>query len=128
MTTSTEESLYKRLEGCDAIAAVTDDLVERVMSDPLIGDYCKGDSNDTKRRDRQLVVDFMCETAGGPVFYTGREMKTSHDGLDINESNWQVLMRHAVAVLDKFEVPEQEKGEVLSFFDSLKGDIVEKEW
>ena len=127
MTTPTEESLYKRLGGYDAIAAVTDDFLERVMSDPQIGGYWKGDSNDTKRRDRQLVVDFLCEATGGPVFYTGRDMLTSHEGLGISESDWQVLTRHAVATLDKFEVPEKEKGEVLSFFESLKGDIVEKE-
>jgi len=127
MTTPTEESLYKRLGGYDAIAAVTDDFLERVMGDPQIGGYWKGDSNDTKRRDRQLVVDFICEAAGGPVYYTGRDMRTSHDGLGISESEWQVLMRHAIASLDRFEVPEKEKGEVLSFLDSLKGDIVEKE-
>ncbi len=127
MTDSSEKSLYERLGGYDAIAAVTDDFLERLMSDPVIGYYWAGDSNDTKRRDRQLIVDFMCEAAGGPVFYTGRDMKTSHDGLGISESQYDILMTHCQATLDKFEVPEREKGEVCSFLDGLRPDIQESQ-
>ena len=125
MTNSSEKSLSDRLGGYDAIAAVTDDFLERLMSDPDIGYYWAGDSTDTKRRDRQLIVEFMCEAAGGPAFYMGRDMKTSHSGLGISENDWKILMTHCVATLDKFEVPEIEKNEVCSFFDSLKAEIVE---
>ena len=120
-----EESLYTRLGGYDAIAAVTDEFLERLFSDPAIGYYWAGDSNDTKRRDRQLIVDFMCEAAGGPVFYTGRDMKISHQGLGINQPQYDVLMEHCVATLDKFDVPEREKGEVCDFLNGLRVDIVD---
>ncbi len=125
MTDQQEESLYTRLGGYDAIAAVTDEFLARLMSDPTIGYYWAGDSNDTKRRDRQLIVDFMCEAAGGPVFYTGRDMKTSHHGLGISEHEYDILMAHCVATLDKFEVPEMEKNEVCAFLDGLRVDIVD---
>ncbi len=127
MTDTSEKSLYERLGGYDAIAAVTDDFLERLMSDPVIGYYWAGDSHDTKRRDRQLIVDFMCEATGGPVFYTGRDMKTSHDGLGISEGQYDILMTHCQATLDKFEVPDREKGEVCSFLDSLRADIQDKQ-
>ena len=120
-----EESLYTRLGGYDAIAAVTDEFLERLFSDPTIGYYWAGDSNDTKRRDRQLIVDFMCEASGGPVFYTGRDMKISHEGLGISQQQYDVLMEHCVATLDKFEVPEKEKGEVCDFLNGLRVDIVD---
>ena len=128
MTTSTaaEESLYERLGGYDAICAATDDLLGRLQSDPQLKDYWKGASHDNRRKARQLVVDFMVEAAGGPAFYTGRDMKTSHAGMQISESDWQVLMRHAAATLDHFEVPAREEEEVLAFFTTLKGEIVEK--
>ncbi len=126
MTDSSEKSLYERLGGYDAIAAVTDDFLERLFSDPDIGYYWAGDSKDTKRRDRQLIVDFMCEAAGGPVYYTGRDMKISHEGLGISEGQYDILMTHCQATLDKFEVPEPERGEVCSFIDSLRVDIEEK--
>jgi hemoglobin len=110
-----EPSLYQRLGGYGAIAATVDDLLARLQSDPQLGGYWKGTSRDSHRRDRQLIVDFMVEAAGGPAFYTGRAMKTSHVGLGISEHDWQVFMRHAAATLDAFEVAAKEKGEVLAF-------------
>jgi hemoglobin len=119
------KSLYERLGGYDAIAAVTDDLLARLLNDPQLGGFWKGHSENSLRRDRQLVVNFMCEAAGGPVFYTGRDMLTSHKGLGISASDWEVFMRHAAASLEQFNVPATERGEVLAFLTSLKGDIVE---
>ena len=122
---SRERTLYERLGGYDAIAATVNELLDRLFVDPEIGVYWKGHSNDSKTRDRQLIVDFMCEAAGGPVLYRGRTMKVSHEGLGIDERDWEVFMGHTVATLDHFGVPQREKDEVLSFVTSLKGDIVE---
>jgi hemoglobin len=121
-----EKTLYERLGGYDAICAATDDLLGRLQSDPQLKDYWKGSSNDNRRKARQLVVDFMVEAAGGPAFYTGRDMKISHAGMGISENDWGVFMRHAGATLDHFGVPAREREEVLGFFTSLKGEIVEK--
>ena len=126
MQETTEQSLYHRLGGYDAIAAATDDLLERLMSDPQLADYWKGASNDNRRKARQLIVDFMTEAAGGPAFYPGRSMKVSHDGMHISESDWDVFMRHSKATLNHFEVAPRETEEVLAFFESLKGEIVER--
>lgn len=118
-------SLYARLGGYDAIAAVVDDLLPRLLSDPHVGVYWKGHSTDSKQRDRQLLVNYLCHVTGGPVVYTGRDMQTSHAGLGISESDWQVTAGHLITTLEQFHVPEQEKQEVLAFVASLKGDIVE---
>src|ERR1043165_3117647 len=56
----------------------------------------------------------------------GRPMKTAHAGLGITESDWQLTVKHLVASLDKFKVPEKEKQEFLALASSLKPDIVEK--
>ncbi len=126
MAETATKSLYERLGGYDAICAATDDLLGRLQSDPQLKDYWKGSSNDNRRKARQLVVDFMVEAAGGPAFYTGRDMKISHAGMGISENDWGVFMRHAGATLDHFGVPAREREEVLAFFTSLKGEIVEK--
>jgi hemoglobin len=120
-----QKSLYERLGGYDAIAAVVDDLLPRLLSDPQVGVYWKGRNNDTKKRDRQLLVDYLCQVAGGPVIYTGHDMKTAHAGLGISESDWQVTAGYLSATLEKLHVPAPEKQEVLTFVSSLKGDIVE---
>ena len=125
MAQGVAESLYHRLGGYDAIAAATDDLLERLQSDPRLRDYWKGASTNNQRRARQLIVDFMAEAAGGPAYYTGRDMKTSHVGMRIDEQDWEAFMRHAAATLDHFAVPSREKEEVLAFFASLKDEVVE---
>jgi hemoglobin len=126
MTTASEKSLYQRLGGYDAIAAATDDLLRRLTSDPEIGVYWRGHSTDSMKRDRQLIVDFLCQATGGPAIYRGRDMKTSHVGLNISERDWQIFVVHTVATLEKFQVPEKEKEEFLACAGSLKGDIVER--
>ena len=125
MAISAEKSLYERMGGYDAIAAATDDLLQRLTSDPDIGFYWRGHSTDSMKRDRQLIVDFLCEAIGGPVVYRGRDMKTSHEGLRITAKEWDIFVVHTVATLDKFNVPEQEKQEFLACAGSLMGDIVE---
>ena len=126
MATTPEKSLYERIGGYDAIAAATDELLKRLTSDPVIGVYWRGHSTDSMKRDRQLIVDFLCEAIGGPVIYRGRDMKTSHEGLRITERDWDIFVAHIVATLDHFSVPEQEKQEFLECAGSLKGEIVEE--
>jgi hemoglobin len=120
------DKLYKRLGGYDAIAAVSDDFIGRLAADKQLSRFLVGLSADSQKRLRQLVVDQLCEATGGPCIYIGRPMKTSHAGLGITESDWQLTVKHLVAALDKFNVPEKEKSELLAIASSLKADIVEK--
>lgn len=118
------QSLYHRLGGYDAIAAVTDDFVGRLSSDPQLKRFFTGLSVDSQKKLRQHVVDFLCNATGGPCLYLGRDMKTAHTGLGITEDDWAVTVKHLVATLDKFKVPEKEKSDVLGAISGLKGDIV----
>jgi hemoglobin len=120
-----EKSLYHRLGGYDAIAAFVDDLLPRLTADPQIGVYWKGKCKDSMKKDRQLVVDFLCAATGAPVNYLGRDMKTSHEGLGISENDWNVFVQHTVATLGDLGVAEKEKNEFLAAAASLKADIVE---
>lgn len=118
------DSLYKRLGGYDAIAAVTDDLLGRLVADPQLSRFFVGFNNESKTRIRQHFVDFLCKTTGGPCAYTGQDMKTAHAGINITEQDWLAAVRDLQATLDKFKVPDRERGEVLAAVSSLKGDIV----
>ena len=121
-----EKSLYQRIGGYDALAAVVDDFVGRLVTDKQFERFFVGHSDDSKKRIRQHILDQFCAATGGPCLYLGRDMKTSHAGLGITSAEWDAAAKHLVASLDKFKVPEKEKGEVLSFVVSLKKDIVEK--
>jgi hemoglobin len=123
-TLAKDPTLYERLGGYDAIAAVTDDFIGRLAADPQIGRFFKGHSTDSLKRIRGHVVDFLCVATGGPCTYMGRDVKTSHTGLGITEDDWNVSVKHLVATLDKFKAPEPERTQVLTAIAGLKGDIV----
>ena len=125
MTNTTRKSLYERLGGYDALAAAVDDLIPRLHTDPEIGAYWKGQNSQTKKRSRQLVLDFLVQALGGPAAYYGLDMKEAHHGLGINEADWSAMERHVLAVLDKFGIQGQEREEFLAAAGSLKGDIVQ---
>lgn len=76
------------------------------------------------RREKQLLIDFLCANSGGPLYDDGRDLLTTHRGMRISESDWTVFLGHAQKTLDQFEVPIAEQREVVEFVLSLKGDIV----
>jgi hemoglobin len=120
-----EQSLYTRLGGYDVIAAFVDNWLALVVPDVQLSGYFKGMSTDTKRKARQLIVDFIAERAGGPVNYTGRSMKVLHEGLGISTSDYAVLMQHAETAIDRLGVPPDARAGLLAFLEGLEGDTVE---
>lgn len=121
-----KKSLYSRLGGYDAIAAVVDDFIGRLVADKKLTKFFVGHSEDSLKKIRMHVIDQLCAAAGGPCVYIGRDMKTSHHGLGITSDDWDAAANHLVETLDKFKVPAAEKGELLAFVGTLKKDIVDK--
>ena len=124
--TPQEKSLYQRVGGYDALAAVVDDFIGRLVSDKQFEKFFSGFSTDSKKHIRQHLLDQLCVATGGPCVYMGRDMKTTHAGLGITEADWDAAVKHLTAAFDKFKVPKKEKDELLTLVSSLKKDIVEK--
>ena len=120
-----ENSLYERLGGYDAVTAVCDDVMVRVVSDAQLGRFYAHRGDDGRAREKQLLIDFICQAAGGPLCYRGRDMKLTHIGMRISDSDWEILIDHLKATLEKFNVPEKETKEVLGFVESTRADIAE---
>jgi len=121
-----EKSLYERLGGYDAIAAFVTDYIMRIRADPNFSRFGTSRGTDKKKRDPQLNIDYMCKISGGSNYYMGRDMKTTHAGLGITQAEWEANMRYMAEALDKYRVPEKERGEVLALVTHMKPEIVEK--
>jgi hemoglobin len=117
-------TLYQRLGGYDAIAAVTDDFIGRLASDAKLQKFFVGASDNSKARIRQLVVDQLCAATGGPCIYLGRDMKTVHKGLNITEADWQAAVNDFGATLAKFKVGAAEQRDLAAALATIKPDIV----
>src|SRR5262249_37365188 len=120
-----DKTLYERLGGYDAICAVANNLLPRLQADPQLARFWEHRGEDGLRREKQLLIDFLCQSAGGPLLYVGRDMKTSHKGMRINEDDWSAFLGHVKATLDEFQVAATEKEMVIAFVQSTKADIVE---
>jgi len=120
-----DKTLHERLGGYEAIAAVANNLLPRLQADSQLGRFWEHRSEDGIAREKQLLIDFLCSNAGGPMYYTGRDMKLSHEGMRISENDWSAFIGHVNATLDSFQVPQREHDEVVAFIQSTKADIVE---
>ncbi len=120
-----EKTLYERLGNYEGVTAFVNDLMPRVREDSQLGRFYQNRGDDGIEREQQLLIDYLCSNAGGPVYYTGRDMKLAHIGMKISESDWSVLMGHAGDTMEALNVPQQERDDVVAFVLSLKEDIVE---
>ena len=116
-----QKSLYDRLGGQPAITAVVDDFVGNVAADARINRFFA--RTDIPRLKR-LLVEQICQGTGGPCTYTGRDMKTAHAGMGITDAQFNALVEDLVKSLDKFKVPDKEKGELLGILGPMKPSIV----
>jgi hemoglobin len=115
------KSLYDRLGGLPAITAVVDEFVARTTSDPRIKErFFNTDADNLKK----LLVQFVCMATGGPCKYEGRDMSSTHAGMDLVDDEFNALVENLSGALDKFKVPEKEKGELLGALGPLKPQIV----
>lgn len=102
------------------------DYINRIRADSQFARYGSSRGTDKKSRDLQLNIDYMCQVTGGSNYYLGRDMKTTHAGLNISEGEWKASTRYMAEALDKYKVPPREKEEVLALVEKMKRDIVNK--
>jgi hemoglobin len=117
-------TLFERLGGLDAITAVVDSFVGRCAHDPRIN--AKFVRTDIPRL-KKMLIDQVCEAAGGPCTYTGRSMRETHDGMGVTAGEFDALVEDLVATLDEFNVPDAEKQELLGVLGPMRAEIVEVE-
>jgi hemoglobin len=118
----TDKTLYERLGGIDAIKAVVNEFAGRVVADDRVNK--KFAKSDVPRLTLHLV-EFVCVATQGPCEYTGKDMKSAHQNMKVTEGEFNALVEDLVGALDKFNVPEKEKNDLLSLLGPLKTQIVE---
>lgn len=135
-----EPSLYERLGGVFAIAAVVDHFSDAVVKNPLVGQGSKNPALDewsTKELDRLPGLEFMrtlwlCDVAGGPFSFSATKpgttplgLEEAHRALRISPDEFDEVAAELGRSLDQAGVPEREKGEVLAAFAAHKGEVTE---
>jgi len=122
-----ETSLYERLGGYDAVSAVVDDFAGKLFIDPVVGARFFGMSDDSREGFRQKNKNLVCAVTGGPCKVISRSAATTHGGLGIKASEFDIVAQHLVDTLNKFKVPQKEHNELMAIIGTLRPDIVEVE-
>lgn len=115
------KSLYQRLGGKPAIAAVVDDFVGNVAKDKRINRFF---ANTDIARLKRLLVEQICAATGGPCTYTGRDMKSAHKGMGVANRHFDALVEDLGKSLKKFKVPAREQKELVAILAPMRKDIV----
>jgi hemoglobin len=109
------------------VAQFVDTAFPRVAGHPQLRRLFQGHSQDSQMRQRQLIVDALCQAVGGPCAYTGRAMKSVHSGLGITDTDWTVFIRILTGALEELKVGPPERKEFLDLLDQrFKAGVVEK--
>lgn len=116
------KTLYERLGGADGIARLVDDAVDAHLSNPIVKTRFANakDIEHAKRMSRE----FFCAGSGGPESYTGKDMLTTHKGMNISEQEFLAVVDDILGAMDKNKLGENEKKDVLAILYSLKGEII----
>jgi hemoglobin len=135
-----EQTLYERLGGVFAIAAVIDHFSEAVVKNPIVGQQSQNPALrewHTQNLGRLPGLKFMrtlwvCNVAGGPFQYTATEpgstllgLEEAHRRFHISPDEFDEVAAELGRTLDVVGVPEQEKSEVLAAFAAHKGEVTE---
>jgi hemoglobin len=119
--------LYDRLGGIYSIATVVDDFIERIMVDDRLNANPRVDEAHHRVLPpgfKYLVTEQVGEASGGPQRYTGRSMEDTHRDLLITREEWEAFIDDLNQTLDKFDVPPQERSELLAIVESTREAIV----
>jgi hemoglobin len=120
--------LFDRLGGTPGITTLVDAVVEAHMNNPAISARFLPYKEQPEKLAviRQHTIDFFCAGSGGPVTYSGRDMITTHKGMNISPTEYMHVVDDILKVLDKYKVDDESKKDVLAILWSLKDMIISK--
>ncbi|HZK68976.1 MAG TPA: group 1 truncated hemoglobin [Paludibacter sp.] len=121
-------SLFDRLGRTEGITSIVDDVVVAHMNNPAIKDkfvYLK-DQPERLAVIKQHTIEFFTAGSGGPQVYNGKDMPTTHKGMNISPTDYMYVVDDIMMALDKHKIDEESKKDVLAILWSLKGMIINK--
>ena len=115
------DTLYERLGRAEGIQRIADDLIDNHFANPQFGPrFARLD----RERLKEVAAKFFVSGSGGPNVYEGKDMVSVHRGMNVNNDEFMAVLDDAVMALEKNDVGQREKEEVLFIFFSMKGEVV----
>ena len=116
------ETLYDRLGRREGITRITRELMKNHLANPLV--KTRYENSPDLERVETRVIEFFCSGAGGPESYSGKDMLTTHKGMNVSEQEFITVIDDAMDALEKCGVEPATRNEVLAILWSLKGEVI----
>ncbi len=121
MTDNANASLYERIGGKAAVDAAVDLFYEKVLADDRIKHFFN-DVDMQSQRGKQKI--FLTYAFGGPVNYSGEDMRSAHKHLNLTELHFQAVAEDLQASLEELQVPSDLINEVMAIAGSTHDDVL----
>lgn len=117
-------TLYEKLGGEKAIAAVVNEFYDRMINDEKVSHYFR--YTDMEKLRKHQISYFMSYALGGPNKYEGATLRESHKGLNISHEHYEIAIKHLNGALRKYNVPLEDRVKIEAFLRSVKPHIIHK--
>ena len=120
-----QQTLFERVGGKQAIAELSDEFYDRVITDPELKPFFKNVSMDKVRK---MQREFFSAALDGPINYTGRPLRYVHHGRGITKHHFSLYVGHLINTLHGFALKEQDVQDIISrintYAEEITGDAV----
>ena len=118
-----DKTLYESMGGETVLRIAVDHFADNVQTDDRINfTFAEADMSKFKK----LIFEQLCNLSGGPCKYTGRDMRTSHAKLNINNAEFNALAEDLYIALDQAGVPYRLQNKLMALLAPMQHDIVKK--
>ena len=121
-----EQSLYEKLGGAQKIKMIVDDIVDAHLNNSVISARFMPylERPEYVEQVKQHMCDLLGMGAGGPEKYSGRDMETTHEGMNISEEEFTAALDDILMVLDNHGIGNHAKNEVLGMLYAMKDEVI----
>jgi len=121
MSETDKPSVYESIGGAAAVDAAVDIFYRKVLADDLISGFFDTVDMDGMRTKQKA---FLTMAFGGPNEYTGKDMRTAHAGMNLNEDHFNAVATALVGTLKELDVPQVHIDEIVNIALSVKDDVL----
>ncbi len=111
------DSLYVRLGKKEGIARIVSDVMAAHLANPAV--KTRFENIKDMEHAKRMATEFFCAGCGGPETYTGRDMLTTHRGMNISEQEYIAVMDDILGALEKNGIEQQMRNEVVAILYSM---------
>lgn len=116
-------SVFKQFGELPGLTALMDDFMVELLADPRMRPFFE---NVDQKKVKQHLVEQFCVILGGPCSYSGRDMRETHAGLEINRANFNALVEDLQVSMNKRKVPFRAQNQLLAKLAPMHREIETK--